>query len=1025
MPSRSRRWHRPCRGTLISPVDVTAGPYRRPHPGNYEQGRSGRRPRAVVVHTTDGTFQGTLAWFASAESRVSAHYLVGLGGQVAELVAEEDAAFHAGVRSHPEILVLGDDPPNLVTIGIEFDDGGRPHDVERPRAQYRAGAELLAGISGRWGIPLDRDHILPHHLLSSDKTCPGNLDLDRLLDLARATAAGTNGARPRLAVLLPARNAVADLPGWFESVERFADAVVALDDGSTDETEALLEAHPLVEVLLRNPRRESYEGWDDSANRNRLLAAAADLDPEWILSLDADERIPVDDAAALSEFIATDALPGLAYGMRCYRMVGDAQHYDRDALWVYRLFAFSPGQVFPDARLHFVPIPTSIPRDRRMRTTIRIQHMSSLDSERRAARLEKYRQADPRCDFQVSYDHLVEDPVDVHVFEPRTAGLPVLADQVEVALHGTDVLDPEAPALSAIVISRDDEERIERTVRSVVEQECEEQFEVIVVTSGTDRTAAIVRARFPGVRVVELSHPALPGEARNAGLRLARGAIISFPGSHVELPPGSLAARIRAHDEGWTMVTGTTRNGTGTRAGWAAYFLDHSSVLPDRPSEPLSAAPAHCSYEASALYGTGGFPDDVRAGEDTRVNHALFRSGHSAYRVADLSLVHHNRSRTVRHLLTHHYDRGRAQVQFMCSTANPGDGIRRAREFLWAYPTRRLARIDRNVQAWGGPLRDVYRRVRPLVRLGVLAAWVGGQVELRGARPFGRPRSSGLDATTPLTRPLRLARATSAPVAGARAVFLHIPKTAGSTLFRLLEREYAGSPIFRLYGDVDSRIRLLEAMSIEDLHALRLVGGHMGFGIHRFLPGASAYVTLLRDPVDRVVSHYHYVKSRPHDAGSARAMEGVSSLDDYVRSSVFARIINNGQTRLLGSDVQSADEAADEAALERAKQVIDRSDVVVGLQDRFEESLLLMLQAFGWGYPAYRNENVGVGRPRVEELSGSTVELILERNSLDVELYQHAQHRFERDLAAVVDLDDELELLRLASRWWGSGDVRA
>ena len=124
-------------------------------------------------------------------------------------------------------------------------------------------------------------------------------------------------------VLLPARNAAADLPDWFASVEPFADAVIALDDGSTDDTAALLDAHPLVKVLLTNPRRDTYEGWDDSGNRNRLLAAAHDLTPDWILSLDADERIPADDAHALRHFLDTDALPGLAYGLQCFRMWGE------------------------------------------------------------------------------------------------------------------------------------------------------------------------------------------------------------------------------------------------------------------------------------------------------------------------------------------------------------------------------------------------------------------------------------------------------------------------------------------------------------------------------------------------------------------------------------------------------------------------------------------------------------------------------------------------------------------------------
>ena len=109
-----------------------AGPLRRPHPGNQHQGRDGLAPRAVVVHTTDGTFDGTVGWFASPESSVSAHHLVRLDGHVAHLVDEADTAFHSGSEPRPEIAVLGTDVPNLVTIGIEFDDAGRPHDVDRP-----------------------------------------------------------------------------------------------------------------------------------------------------------------------------------------------------------------------------------------------------------------------------------------------------------------------------------------------------------------------------------------------------------------------------------------------------------------------------------------------------------------------------------------------------------------------------------------------------------------------------------------------------------------------------------------------------------------------------------------------------------------------------------------------------------------------------------------------------------------------------------------------------------------------------
>lgn len=234
--------------------------------------------------------------------------------------------------------------------------------------------------------------------------------------------------RAEVVCLLPARNAAGDLPAFLISAARVCDAIVALDDGSTDETRDLLRNHPLVRIVLTNPPRPDHRGWDDAGNRNRLLAAAAELDPAWIISLDADERIDAGDAAALRRFLATDALPGCAYGFRHVPMRGDGAHFLPRYQWVYRLFAYEPGQRFPDRRLHFPPVPSSIPRARWIRTTLRIQHLGSMTEERRANRFQKYLEADPAREFQAEYGHLLHtpDPAELRRWEPRPDGLPVL-----------------------------------------------------------------------------------------------------------------------------------------------------------------------------------------------------------------------------------------------------------------------------------------------------------------------------------------------------------------------------------------------------------------------------------------------------------------------------------------------------------------------------------------------------------------------------------------------------------------------
>lgn len=558
--------------------------------------------------------------------------------------------------------------------------------------------------------------------------------------------AGRGG--PRLVCLLPARNAEDLLPGWFDAVRDLADAVVALDDGSTDGTRELLSSEPLVKVLLDNPRRASYRGWDDAANRQRLLEAAGELDPAFVLYLDADERIPSDDARALRRFVEEEAEPGRAYGFRVFRMLQDGAAFDRADLWVYRLFAFEPGQRLPDRRLHLVPVPTRIARERWLPTTIRIQHVSGVSDDRRRARYEKYREADPEQAFQASYENLLAPPDLPQPWEPRPPDLPVLTDARSAAPPpAADELDLDAPVLSAIVIARGDEARIEPVVRAVVEQEVPEPFEVIVVTSPGDRTAEIVRARFPDVVVVELAEPGYPGRARNAGLAVARGEYVSFPGSHVTLPPGSLAARVRAHELGYPMVTGSTLNGTRTPAGWASYFLDHATVLPGRPSQELLGSPAHCSYTREFLVRAGGFPEDMRAGEDTVVNFRLHRQGYLAYRAQDVHLVHQSPCSTPLRLVAHHFVRGRAMGRILLdATMGPDRGsVAGARTFLRGYVRRRVRAVDRAVERWGPELAPTLDRVRRLVTAGAIASWAGSwfEVMLRSRRPGPRSPRTG------------------------------------------------------------------------------------------------------------------------------------------------------------------------------------------------------------------------------------------------------------------------------------------
>lgn len=150
---------------------------------NFAAGRQGRRPRAIIVHVTEGSIAATDSWFLSPTSQVSAHYAVTKSAQVHQYVAEENTAWHAGRVLRPTWRLLEPDVnPNLYTIGIEHEAGA---DEEWPALMYERSARLIAEICIRWQIPIDDAHITGHRTIFAEKTCPGRGDVARLIQVAR------------------------------------------------------------------------------------------------------------------------------------------------------------------------------------------------------------------------------------------------------------------------------------------------------------------------------------------------------------------------------------------------------------------------------------------------------------------------------------------------------------------------------------------------------------------------------------------------------------------------------------------------------------------------------------------------------------------------------------------------------------------------------------------------------------------------------------------------------------------------
>lgn len=254
--------------------------------------------------------------------------------------------------------------------------------------------------------------------------------------------------------------------------------------------------------------------------------------------------------------------------------------------------------------------------------------------------------------------------------------------------------------------------------------------------------------------------------------------------------------------------------------------------------------------------------------------------------------------------------------------------------------------------------------------------------------------------------------------ADAKLVFLHIPKTGGSTLRKIIDRQYSANNTLRCYYQKQgiSLRQALEEMNHlpkEQTAGVKIILGHIGYGIHRYLQWPCDYFTILREPIERFLSGYDHI----HRDSSHKFQTQVQkmTLKEFISSEELkaeavrinaVNALDNLQTRLLsGSMVNTELESESSnfgpctsAMLENAKENLDNC-VAVGISERFDDSLMLFKKRLGWSNVFYRKSNVGWNRTPREKLSRDTIKTLEDYNHMDLELYSYARRRFETAIA--------------------------
>jgi hypothetical protein len=257
-------------------------------------------------------------------------------------------------------------------------------------------------------------------------------------------------------------------------------------------------------------------------------------------------------------------------------------------------------------------------------------------------------------------------------------------------------------------------------------------------------------------------------------------------------------------------------------------------------------------------------------------------------------------------------------------------------------------------------------------------------------------------------------------VAEPRVVFMHCPKTGGTTLHHLLLSAFTEQEV------CPERFNGLKNHPVGSLVQYRFFSGHYDLVSCQLIPGEKRIITFLREPVARLISLYNFLRAHHPDVVNRNDWELARLAAQLEAEEFFSHLavrshpyINNGMTRALvdtlpievwpvvdPSVVLSDISGMCDTAIERLKGMTG-----FGLLERYEESVELIFTALGVPRPATIERKMVLedlverpGNYRAVEKAQDTAAVravVAELVSEDCALYQAAQAIFEQRLTVL------------------------
>ncbi len=246
--------------------------------------------------------------------------------------------------------------------------------------------------------------------------------------------------------------------------------------------------------------------------------------------------------------------------------------------------------------------------------------------------------------------------------------------------------------------------------------------------------------------------------------------------------------------------------------------------------------------------------------------------------------------------------------------------------------------------------------------------------------------------------------------------YLHIPKCGGSSFIAHLFDWFPYETTCKVPNNED----FIDDFS--NIFSANLIYGHQFFPFTYILPSPVFIITFLRDPIQRTISAYEYIKRKGEHIYHKRLTDTIHTIDQFVTDKYFWFHSSNMQTRMLGAEydmhrilqnvrqgtiskhvakelIASAERTkCTTTMLERAKSRLATMPFY-GITEYYDKSIKLFAHQLNLNMPQtiykYNTATPQKHKMRNARYTRREVEALTKYNQYDLELFEFAKGVFQ------------------------------